>query len=223
MKLIVFDIDGTLSNTKPVDDLCFIKAFKSVFNIDLAEVDWASLQNVTDWGITEEIIEQSWNRRPSTEEFEKMKKQFLNNLEEERISNPNSFNEVPGANAFFNHLKNHPNYTVGLATGAWKASALIKLSTIGINTTGIPFSNSDFHKTRAAICLHTIEQAKVKYGKPFKEIIYFGDGEWDYLTCKKLNIRFIGIDVDGNGILKKLGAEAVFENYLKVNEIIHQL
>ena len=56
MTAIIFDIDGTLSNTTKVDDKCFIKAFKIVFGIDISNQNWSELTNVTDWGITEEII-----------------------------------------------------------------------------------------------------------------------------------------------------------------------
>jgi len=56
MKYIIFDIDGTLTNTKKVDDECFINAFEQTFDINIEQVNWEDIANVTDWGITEEII-----------------------------------------------------------------------------------------------------------------------------------------------------------------------
>lgn len=53
MTAIVFDIDGTLTNTRKVDDKCFIKAFKNTFEIDISNQNWSEFTNVTDWGITE--------------------------------------------------------------------------------------------------------------------------------------------------------------------------
>ncbi len=49
------------------------------------------------------------------------------------------------------------------------------------------------------------------------EIIYFGDGLWDYKTCKNLGIRFIGIDYMNNGKLRNAGANQVFRDFTGVN------
>jgi len=65
MKLIIFDIDGTLTNTKEVDDKCFINAFEKTFQLNIKDQIWADLKNVTDWGITEEIIYQRLKRKPT--------------------------------------------------------------------------------------------------------------------------------------------------------------
>jgi beta-phosphoglucomutase-like phosphatase (HAD superfamily) len=62
---IIFDIDGTLADTKAVDDKCFIQAFMETFQIDLQHQNWAALENVTDWGITEEVIQTNLNRTPT--------------------------------------------------------------------------------------------------------------------------------------------------------------
>ena len=62
MKFVIFDIDGTLTDTKKVEDKCFMKAFKQAFGIDITSQKWEDLQHVTDWGITEEIIQREWNR-----------------------------------------------------------------------------------------------------------------------------------------------------------------
>ncbi|MGB0840605.1 MAG: hypothetical protein ACPGXL_10715, partial [Chitinophagales bacterium] len=59
MKFVIFDIDGTLADTKTVEDKCFIAAFYQTFGIDLSHQKWEDLKNVTDWGITEEIIERT--------------------------------------------------------------------------------------------------------------------------------------------------------------------
>ena len=34
MKFVIFDIDGTLTDTKKVDDKCFISAFEKTFQIE---------------------------------------------------------------------------------------------------------------------------------------------------------------------------------------------
>lgn len=57
MKFVIFDIDGTLTDTKTVDDYCFTIAFNSIFGLDLSNYDWSTLNDVTDWGITEQLVQ----------------------------------------------------------------------------------------------------------------------------------------------------------------------
>ncbi|NNF32714.1 MAG: HAD family hydrolase, partial [Saprospiraceae bacterium] len=47
MKTIIFDIDGTLTDTKEVDDKCFIQAFHNVFDMDIRSQNWSAFKNVT--------------------------------------------------------------------------------------------------------------------------------------------------------------------------------
>lgn len=213
MNLIVFDIDGTLTNTTQVDDECFIAAFQKVFGLDIKGFPWDTLKNVTDWGITEEIIQNRLNRLPTDIEYQQMLDEFVGLLNQTWQTQPAQFAEVPGANAFFQTIKTTPKFGLGIATGSWEASALVKLKGIGIQAKGIPFSNASFHKSREAITRHAIRQAKEQYQTEFENIIYFGDGAWDYSTCQNLGIQFVGIDVKRNDKLKKLGAKNVFHDF----------
>ena len=213
MKLVVFDIDGTLADTKEVDDACFIASFYTTFKIDIRHQKWEEITHLTDWGITEEIIQKHWNRNPTAEEYRLMESTLINNLKVKQKEDATSFQEITGANAFFHQLQKMPNIRLGIATGAWEKSALLKLGSVGINPIGIPFSNSNHFKTREQITNRTIHLAVQKNAASFEEIIYFGDGVWDYKTCQNLGIRFIGIDVLQNDKLKNLGAKTVFQDF----------
>ena len=223
MNFIIFDIDGTLTNTKEVDDKCFIKAFEETFNINIENEKWGNLKNVTDWGITEEIIKREWNRIPRSEEYQLMISNFVKNLESEKITDISQFQEIPGAREFFNELFELKEFSMGIATGAWEKSAKLKLDTAGIKLEGVCFSNSDYHKSREAITEDVINQLKNKSNKEPDRIVYFGDGEWDYKTCQNLNIEFIGIDIKNDGKLKSHGAKKVFQDYLIKEKIFQQL
>ncbi len=225
MQFIIFDIDGTLANTKKVDDKCFIKAFQRTFNIDITNQKWEDLQNVTDWGITEEIIQREKNETPKKEDYEQMITHFVAGLQKEKDRDLSQFIEVPGAKDFFHQLKGMKEYKLGVATGAWEKSALLKLNAIEIELSDVCFSNSNYHKSREAITLDVITQLTNKHQHKAARIIYFGDGEWDFKTCQKLGIEFIGIDVENDGKLKELGAQTVFEDYsnpTKMLEILNQ-
>lgn len=223
MKYIIFDIDGTLTNTKKVDDKCFVKAFQQAFNINIGNFKWEDLKHVTDWGITEEIFQRDIGRTPNEAEYELMKSNFVSILKEEKERDQSQFNEITGATDFFNTIQKNANFKLGIATGSWEQSAKIKLDALDIDLDGICFSNSDYHKSREAITKDVIKQLKAKTQKPTNEIIYFGDGEWDFKTCKNLGIRFIGIDIENDGKLIKLGTKTVFRNYNDKEQILNEI
>jgi phosphoglycolate phosphatase-like HAD superfamily hydrolase len=216
--LIIFDIDGTLTNTKKVDDSCFKSAFKETFGIDIENQNWEDLKNVTDWGITEEIILKERGQIPTANEYEALTANFVDKLNIEIDKDPTQFNAVKGANQFLYHLR-QKNYKISIATGGWRLSAEMKLKASGLDVKGIPIANSNDHKTREDIIQHAILLSEVKHNEKFQRLVYFGDGVWDYTTSRKLGLGFIGLDIDQNDKLKKLGAEHVFKDYREVDLI----
>ena len=68
-----------------------------------------------------------------------------------------------------------------------------------------------------------IEQLTRKINISPEQIVYFGDGEWDYKTCQNLGITFIGIDIENDGKLSKLGANTVFRDYSHCKDIMTAL
>ena len=223
MKFIIFDIDGTLADTKKVEDKCFMQAFEQTFHLDITNQKWEGFKNVTDWGITEDIILKEYNRKPTITEYEAMISNFTNLLQKEKRRDRSQFKEINGAKSFFDKLIKIDEFKLGIATGSWEASAKIKLEAIGISLEGICFSNSDYHKTREAITKDVISQLKKKTKESPEEIIYFGDGAWDFITCKNIGIRFIGIDNEKNGKLKALGANTIFKDFMNHKQIITEL
>lgn len=223
MKYVIFDIDGTLTNTKKVEDKCFMQAFEQTFNIDIWNQKWESFSNVTDWGITEEIIENTKQRKPNRTEYAQMISNFTTRLKAEKERDITQFKEVEGAKAFFYELKEIKEIQLGIATGSWEKSALIKLDSIGIEVNDICFSNSDYHKSREAITQDVINQLRNKTKKSPHQVIYFGDGKWDFKTCQNLGIDFIGIDIERDEKLTKMGAKTVFQNYKNKNEILEKI
>jgi phosphoglycolate phosphatase-like HAD superfamily hydrolase len=216
--LIIFDIDGTLTNTKSVDDKCFKWAFEEIFGIDIECQNWEDLNNVTDWGITEEIILRDRNRLPTSKEYETLTANFIDKLNVEFVKDSTQFDAVRGAKQFLDYLKQR-GYKISIATGGWRLSAEMKLKASGLYVEDIPCANSTDYKTREEIIQHSIRLAEVKYNCKFRKVIYFGDGAWDYATSRKLGLQFIGLDTAQNDKLKMLGAEHVFEDYMKVELI----
>src|SRR2546425_12228616 len=55
MHLVMFDIDGTLTETLKVDEECFVRSFKDVFGFADLDTDWSHYPRTTDSGIFHEV------------------------------------------------------------------------------------------------------------------------------------------------------------------------
>lgn len=214
MKLVIFDIDGTLTNTNEIDRIAYVEAFEALYSRRLSEEDWHDAMHFTDLAIFIEQFERTFNRLPLEGEVKKIQDYIESAYTRTLQEKPELFKEIPGAVALFNELKAHPDYKVAIATGCWSFSAHFKLKAAGVDFTNVPLANSDHHVTREDITRDAIRLSKEHYGvNEFERIIYIGDGAWDYRTTQNLGIPLIGIDVNKSGKLQGLGARFVIDNY----------
>ena len=96
MNLIVFDIDGTLTQTNEIDSRCFAQAIKDVLGISTLNTDWSSYRYSTDSGLMKEIYENLFQRKPQNNEIDEIRNCFLNYLKQEWQSNNSLISPIPG-------------------------------------------------------------------------------------------------------------------------------
>src|SRR5688500_17572327 len=138
VKLAIFDIDGTLTNTNSVDDECFVKALSEAHAITEINRDWASYPHTTDSGITLQVFQEKFGRDPEDPELDKFKSCFVNMLSEQYHSNSSSFAEIGGASVALGRLRRESDWAIAIATGCWRESAMLKLQAAKIDINGIP-------------------------------------------------------------------------------------
>ncbi len=227
MKLVIFDIDGTLLNSVEADDKCFRLAFRDVFHIDLAHLDWEYFKSITsgtDEGMAVEIFRHYFGRTPSLEEMEKFKWYFHKLLNGNFHQYPGSFEEIPGAAEFFRILYEDKDIGVAISTGSWRDSAILKLAALGIKHRGIPLATSDDDEYRTFIIKKAISESQNAYSKTsFESIIYFGDGLWDLKAATEADTKFIGVDYKRKGTFSGKDVKDVIENYKKPENILGKL
>lgn len=216
MKLILFDIDGTILDSVNADDSCFIQTFNELYKIDLSNTDWNDFSNVTDAGLTIEIFAKWLDREPKKEEIENIKAYFKNLLED----HIQQFTVIEKSLSFIELASMQTDFEVGFATGGWKETAELKCNSIGLDLNNYIFKSSNDHYNRDKIIEFVIKEALEKYNvKEFESITYFGDGLWDFKTTQTLGIDFIGVDVKNNRKLINLGVEKVIENFTDSEKI----
>jgi len=77
MRLVLFDVDGTLTDTMAVDARCFLRAFVDACGFADVDSDWSRYRNATDAGIFHEVFESRVGRAPSAAEATKFYEHFI--------------------------------------------------------------------------------------------------------------------------------------------------
>lgn len=225
MRLVIFDIDGTLTTTNRADAECFLRALAEEVGVTKVSTDLADYTDITDSGITRQIFRERFARLPSADELARLQDRFVRLLEETFTHVPGACAQVAGAAQALQVLQRSPDWAVAIATGGWRASALLKLRWAQIDATGIPAAFADDGTARHEIVQAAVARSKDQSGHDgFHRIVYVGDGVWDIQTAHRLRLAFVGVSHDGRGArLRKQGASHVIGDFTDVDTFLRAL
>jgi phosphoglycolate phosphatase-like HAD superfamily hydrolase len=213
MQLVMFDIDGTLTESNDLDNESYLQALSEVFGFSEISSDWTSYSHVTDACILKEVCQRELNRSPSLAEVEVFQKRFLKLLIEGAATN-GGIKPISGALKMLFSLLESSNHAVAYAGGGWTASALFKIQSAHLPIQNIPYAFSDDDESREGITAIALARAKKHYGRSFQNIVYIGDAIWDIRSARKSGYAFIGIaSGDQAEELFSAGASHVFSSY----------
>ena len=150
MHLLVFDVDGTLADTPPVDMECFWQAAKEIFRLPSDYPTWVEgLKDVTGVGILSLFCEQALARTISASELDRFKGRFVAILEAAVQKNVNCFRAMPGAADVLAAVSATAGFEAAIATGCFRHSAEFKLRSAGLHDPDIPIASCDDARSRA--------------------------------------------------------------------------
>lgn len=225
MKLAIFDIDGTLTNTNKVDDECFIKALSEAHAITGIDTDWSTYQHTTDSGIAQQVFQEKFGRDPEGSELENLKTCFVNLLSEQYEANSAGFAAIAGAAVALSRLSREPDWAVAIATGSWREAALLKLKAAKIEIEGIPAAFAEDGPSREAILQSAVSQSLKQFKlNSFARTVSIGDGLWDFRTARALSFAFLGVGHGSTAArLNQAGATYVIEDFADYERLMKAL
>lgn len=187
MHAVVFDIDGTLLRSAAVDDALYKAAVRSVLSDAHIRPSLTDYDYVSDSGILSQIF--SDNSVSEYIELEAaVKSRFVESLNA-HILQQGPFPEIPGARDFLKRFDDSSDHAVAIATGGWRASALLKLETAGFGVFDVPIVTSDDAYDRKEIMRIALSQL----GVSFSSVTYYGDGPWDRDASHQLGWNFVAV------------------------------
>lgn len=215
MKLIMFDVDGTLTDTCEAEVRLYVPAVEGALGIGGIDTDWSTYRNYTDPGVTSEVVERAWGRRATPEELGRVCARWVALVDEDFAKNPEACRPIPGAGRILDALRGRADWAISIATGCWWELAERKLLTAGISCDGIPFASAGDTRVRQEIMALSRDRAASYYGvDAFEKIVYVGDGVWDARACAGMGWPFIGVATGEKAqCLRDAGVRSIVDNY----------
>jgi phosphoglycolate phosphatase-like HAD superfamily hydrolase len=222
MNLVIFDIDGTLTETNAVDEICFVQAFADAHAITQINTNWTEYRWVTDSGIMLEIFHERFGQGPTDCELSNYKSRLAKLLETHWAKDSSLFAEISGASHALTQLNQDAAWAVALATGCWRVSAELKLRAADIHAEHLPAAFAEDGPSRESILQTAVARAQQSFGQSrFEKIVSVGDALWDVRAASNLGIAFIGVGKGELGLkLRQGGATHVLEDYADYGQLI---
>jgi phosphoglycolate phosphatase len=197
IRLILFDIDGTLIRTGGAGVRAWDRAFALEFGIHGAVRD-IPLAGRTDSSLVRQCFRQY--RIPITDEnVERFFDTYVFLLHE--LLHHTNGGACPGVNSFIEQLESLPHApVVGLLTGNIRLGAEIKLRHFGLWNYFRVGAFADDHEERGQIAIRARERATALLGKPLRgeEILVVGDTPHDIACARAIQAHVLAVGTGGH-------------------------
>jgi phosphoglycolate phosphatase len=193
LKLLLFDIDGTLLHSGGAGKRAMERSFEKTFGIadGLSRI---SLMGRTDSSILREALDEqglAWNEN----EAERFREYYFLFLDEELdIPNPQK-RLCPGIRPLLEAVNGKTNLEMGLLTGNWRYGAFLKLREFGVEEY-FPFGAfADDSEDRNKLVPVAMERFKGRHNADIspENVYVIGDTPFDILCAKPHGCRTVAV------------------------------
>jgi phosphoglycolate phosphatase len=196
VRLILFDIDGTLIRTGGAG----VKAFRKVFETEFSAVDGfekLKFAGRTDFSLVREFFTYH-NIAPTRENFDRFFAQYVFWLD--HILNQSVTEICEGVGDFIDKLKSSPNRPVlGLLTGNIRLGAEIKLRHVSLWDTFETGGFADDHEHRDQIAAIARQRGAAVVGRELAhdEVLVIGDTPLDIQCARAIKAKVLAVATGG--------------------------
>jgi len=173
IKLVAFDLDGTIGETIPMCIAAFDKAISPYINSKLSEKEIIQTFGLNEEGMIKKVAGKNWQKGLND---------FYLRYQEMHVMCPHPFE---GIKELIAKLKEQ-NIILALVTGKGEKSCLITLSQFGIKNDFDDIKTGSPNKNIKAELLSELQH---KYKLSSRELIYIGDTVADIASCNQAGIQ----------------------------------
>ena len=224
-KLVLFDIDGTLTTVtdKSIEywKRRLAAVFEDVFHKPINfELQIKNYNGMVDrkvlWKIAEEL---GISQADFDSKFDQAKTVFHEYLQEAVNDGKVEYFPISDAQRLVENLPNHPHISVGLVTGNVEKNGWLKLQSASLNRHFVVGGFGDTVVERVDLVKLAIQNASSYYGEEFlaEEIIVIGDTVHDIVAARGANVFALGVatgHTDTKEMLEAAGADLVVDSLL---------
>ena len=217
MKLVIFDVDGTLLDNMESEEACYSSALREGLGITALDTDWRTYEHVTDEGVALEAYRRACGGTPSSELMGHTVARFVTLLSDAHLRTP--LRPIAGTAELLAALPKH-GWSIALATGAWGQAARFKLAAAGLLVDRIPLATAEDGPARVAIV--QAAWARAVSGRPaFEQVLLVGDAVWDAAAAQAMRLPFVGRATGARAAeLRTHGATAVLPDFTDFGAVI---
>jgi phosphoglycolate phosphatase-like HAD superfamily hydrolase len=223
MKLVLWDIDGTLVDSVKLGLFAFEDAFEHVTGTPPSET--VPFAGRTDLEIAHDLLERS-----GVEPSESLLERFVAELEQAMADRADELRErgraYPGARESLVRLGREPEVVQSVLTGNMAANAAVKLGAFGLDTLvdlEIGAYGSD-HRRRGRLVAVALQKYERKHAAPLtpRDVVVVGDTPLDVAAAHEGGARAVAVATGPFGAdeLAAAGADAVLADLRDTDAVV---
>jgi phosphoglycolate phosphatase len=214
LKLVLFDIDGTLIDTGGAGARSWTWAFEHAFERPGVDIGKYSSAGMTDPVVARKTFTEALGREPSGEELARLMSAYLSVLPD-YVAASEGYRVLPGVAELLPKLSK-ANVLLGVTTGALEAGAHAKLGRARLNHYFLVGGYGSDSENRVRLTQTAVERAERLLGRSLqpREVAVVGDTPLDISAAQGAGVVSIGVASGRYGVeeLRASGAEHVLSS-----------